>query len=129
MLHCWVTFCSTWVSHIPEDKTCTDTSQHWNRPRNIPGDGPIFFLKYSLWTIHTETKAEVAAARLDKYKWYCASPAVLSEKRIQHFCTSLESHESVPLFTAIMRGNDCDPLLTVSPSVSSMLSSYLHVLP
>ena len=27
---------------IPEDKTCTDTSQQWNRPRNIPGDGPIF---------------------------------------------------------------------------------------
>ena len=32
---------------IPEDKTCTDTAQQWNRPRNIPGDGPILFPKYS----------------------------------------------------------------------------------
>ena len=28
---------------IPEDKTCTDTPQQWNRPRNIPSDGPILF--------------------------------------------------------------------------------------
>ena len=43
-------------------------------------------------------KAEVAAARLYKYKKCRASPAVLSEENIQRFCTFLESHESVPLF-------------------------------
>ena len=39
---------------IPEDKTCTDTPQQWSRPRNIPGDGPFCFLKYSLCIIHRE---------------------------------------------------------------------------
>ena len=38
------------------------------------------------------------------------------------FDASLESHESAPLFTAIMQGNDCDLLLAVSPSVNSMSS-------
>ena len=28
---------------IPEDKTCPDVPQQWNRPRNIPGDHPILF--------------------------------------------------------------------------------------
>ena len=26
------------LSIIPEDKTCTDTPQQWNRPRYIPGE-------------------------------------------------------------------------------------------
>ena len=30
---------------IPEDKTCTNTTQQWSRPRNIPGDVPILFSK------------------------------------------------------------------------------------
>ena len=47
---------------IPEDKTCIDTSQQWSRPRNIPGDGPNVHHSYG------KRKAEVAAARLDKYK-------------------------------------------------------------
>ena len=72
----------------------------------------FYFMKYTLCTIHGKCKTEFAAARLDKYKKYHASPAVLS----------LETHESAPLFTAIMRGKYCDPLLAVSPSVSSMFS-------
>ena len=68
---------------------------------------------------YRKRKAEVAAALLDKYK-KCRGPAVLSEEHIRRFCTSLEPHESAPLFTAIMQGNDCDPLLAVSPSASSM---------
>ena len=59
------------------------------------------------------------AARLDKK--YRASPAVLSEKCIRCFCSCLESHESVPLFSlfsAVMRGNDCVPFLAVSPTPS-----------
>ena len=35
------------VAIIPEDQTCTDTSQQWSRPRNIPGDGPFCFPIYS----------------------------------------------------------------------------------
>ena len=31
------------IAIVPEDKTCTDTPQQENRPRNIPGDGPILF--------------------------------------------------------------------------------------
>ena len=56
-----------------------------------------------------------------------SSPAVLSEERIRRFCPSLESHESAPLFTAVMQGNDCDPLLAVSPSVRSISSSVLMI--
>ena len=39
---------------IPEDKTCADTSQQWNRPRNIYQVWSTFFPEYSLYTIHTE---------------------------------------------------------------------------
>ena len=28
---------------IPEGEICSDIPQQWNRPRNIPGDGPILF--------------------------------------------------------------------------------------
>ena len=48
---------------IPEDKTCTDTPQQWNRPRNIPDDGPILFSEIQF--VHCsfrKLKAEVAAA-------------------------------------------------------------------
>ena len=76
-----------------------------------------------VYHLYGKRKAEVAAARLDKYRKCHASLAVLSEERIQRFCTSLESHESSPLFTAVMRGND--PLLAGSPSVSSMSSSVV----
>ena len=111
---------------IPEDRTCTDAPQQWNRPRNIPSGGLILFSEIQ-FVHHPCGKhvAEVAAARLDKYKKYRASPAVLSEERIKRFCISLELHESVPLFTAVMQGNDCYPLLAVSPSVSSMSSSVV----
>ena len=57
-------------------------------------------------------KAEVAAPRLDTLKKCHASPTVLSEELFQCFVhTSLESHESAPLFAAVMRGYDCDTLL------------------
>ncbi len=69
-------------------------------------------------------KAEVTAARLDKYIKYRASPAVLSEERIRDFCTSLELHEGTPLFTAIMLGSDCDPLPALSPSFTSMSTQW-----
>ena len=57
------------LANIPEHKTCTDTTPQWNRPRNIPGDGPILF--YEIPFVHHsygKCKAEVAAPRLDKYK-------------------------------------------------------------
>ena len=95
-------------------------------PRNIPGDGPILFSDIQfVHHAYRKCKVEVAAARLDEYKRCHASPAVLSEERIQHFCTSLEAHGSAPLFTAVMRDKDYDPLLAVSPSVSSMSSSVV----
>ena len=54
---------------IPEDKTCTDTAQQWNRPRNIPGGGLILFSEIQFVHHSTENvKADVAAARLDEYK-------------------------------------------------------------
>ena len=54
---------------IPEDKTCTDTPQQWNKPRNIPGDGPILFSEIEfVHHSYGKCKAEVAAAGLDKYK-------------------------------------------------------------
>ena len=95
---------------IPEDKTSTDNPQQWNRPRNIPRDGSILFSEIQfVHHSYGKRKAEVTVALLDKYQKYLASPAVLSEEHIQRCCTSLEEHEIVPLFTAVMRGNDCDP--------------------
>ena len=63
-------------------------------PRNIPGGGPILFSKIE-FVNHSYGKhtAEDAAARLDKYKKYCACPAVLSEECIQCFSTYLELHK------------------------------------
>ena len=37
-----------------ENKTCTNTTQQWSRPRNIPGDGPILFSKMQCTNVHIE---------------------------------------------------------------------------
>ena len=51
---------------IPKKKTCTDTSQQWNRPRNSPGEGPIMFSEIQfVQHSYGKCKAEVAAAPLD----------------------------------------------------------------
>ena len=70
-------------------------------------------------------KAEFAAARLDKYQKYLVSPTVLPEERLRYFRTSLESHESAPLFSVVMQAKNCEPLLALSPSVSSMSSAVV----
>ena len=99
---------------IPEDKTCTDTPQQWNTPRIIPGDGPILFSEIQFVHLSCGKRKAVVVAALDKFKKYCTGPVVLSEERIRCFCTSRKFLESAPLLNAVMRGNDCDPLLAVS---------------
>ena len=39
-----------------------------------------------------------------------SSSSALTEERIRQFCTSLESKTNAPLFTIVMRNNDCKPL-------------------
>ena len=85
--------------------------------KKYPRYGPILF--FEIQFVHRsygQRKTEVTAARLDTYK---------SPMPVLQFClsntfdaSSLESHESAPLFTAVMRDNDYDPLLAVSPSLA-----------
>ncbi len=85
-----------------------------NRPKTDAEGGPILF--YEIQFVHHtygKRKAETAATRMHKVKKYHACPVLLqrvSEERIRHFCTSLESHQKLSLFAIVMLANDCTPL-------------------
>ena len=102
------------ASHYSRGQDFTDTPQQWNRPRYIPVDDPNLFPEIVCVPFIGKRKTKVAAAGLGTYKRYQASPAVLSEERIQSFCPSLEPHESAPLFTAILWNHMKVPLCLLS---------------
>ena len=90
------------LAAIPEDKTCTDKPQRWNRPKTSASIGPILFSEIQ-FVHHTygKRKAEATATRMTELKKYRACPEPLqsiSEEQFRSFCMSLESHDKMSLF-------------------------------
>ena len=102
------------LSAIPDDKTCTDKPQQWNKPSTSSQDKTVLFSDIQ-FVHHSfgKRKAEEMKTRMEKYTEYRACPVshqVLSEEHIRRLCTSLDSQQKSALFSMVLRGNDCKPV-------------------
>ena len=122
------------MTAIPDDKTCTDKPQQWNKPSaDTQDNGPILFS--DIHFVHHsfgKRKADESLSRIERYKKYRACPQSLQE-HIRQFCTSLDSQQNSSLFTAVMRSNDCQPLphdhLNPQYTVPTTCSSTSTIIP
>ena len=81
------------LAAIPEDKTCTDKLQQWNRPKTSASNGTILFSEIQC-VHHTygKRKAETPALRMEEHKKCRACPEPLQpvlEEQIRRFVQSL----------------------------------------
>ena len=103
------------LQDIPQDKTCAEQPQQWHKPKKKMWMMVQALFSRILFVHHSygKHKVEKSAIRMEKMKTYRACPSnssTLTEEHIRQFCTSLEGKTNAPLFTVVMRNNDCKPL-------------------
>ncbi len=108
------------LSEIPEDASCTDKPQQWNKPHSTVVSGgaipieELLFTKHSYYGDKTHQKSEKRAQRSLDRQAYNASPSFatkVNELQIKTLCENLKAIKTPtkPMIIDLLEGNNYKP--------------------